>query len=76
MDDPVTVGEVIRAGIGSQDRLCVFVETVRRGEAMFEDEKTLGRSKSLGASLAHAITHAFAENERKILALLISSRVS
>ena len=43
---------------------------LRAGEATFDDEASEGRSKSLGASLGYGFEHAFAEDERKQLALL------
>jgi len=66
----VTVGEALRAGVNTKERLDAFVAGLRGGEAEFEDEVTEGRSKSLGASLSYGFGHAFNENERKILALL------
>jgi tetratricopeptide (TPR) repeat protein len=66
----VVVGEALRAGIATKERLAAFVETLDNGEANFEAEETEGRSKSLGASLSYGFAHAFDEGERKILALL------
>jgi tetratricopeptide (TPR) repeat protein len=66
----VTVGEALRVGVDTKDRLDAFVATLRSGEAAFEDEETEGRSKSLGASLSYGFGHAFGEDESKILALL------
>lgn len=65
-----TVGEALRAGIDSKERLDAFVVALRNGQAAFEDEKTEGRSKSLGVSLSYGFGAAFAGDERKILALL------
>jgi hypothetical protein len=66
----VTLGEALRAGIDTKERLGAFVTALRGGEAEFEDEPTEGRSKSLGASLSYGFGHAFGEDERKTLALL------
>jgi hypothetical protein len=66
----VTVGEALRAGIDTKDRLDDFVGALRNGEAVFEDEETEGRSKSLGASLSYGFGNALSEDERKILAVL------
>ncbi len=66
----VTVGEALRAGIDSKERLDAFVAALRTGEANFEDEETEGRTKSLGASLSYGFASAFNDDERKRLALL------
>jgi tetratricopeptide (TPR) repeat protein len=66
----VTVGEALRTGIDTPERLVSFVESLQSGEAAFEDEEIEGRSKSLGASLSYGFGHTFDEDERKILALL------
>jgi tetratricopeptide (TPR) repeat protein len=66
----VTVGQALRARIGTKDNLDAFVANLRAGEAKFEDEATEGRTKSLGASLSYGFASAFSEKERKTLALL------
>ena len=66
----VTLGEALRAGIDTPARLDAFVAALHRGEVAFEDEASEGRSKSLGASLSYGFGTAFADDERKILALL------
>jgi len=66
----VTVGEALRAGIDSKERLDVFVAGLRGGEGNFEDEAAEGRTKSLGASLSYGFANAFNDSERKRLALL------
>jgi tetratricopeptide (TPR) repeat protein len=66
----VTVGEALRVGVNTKERLDAFVIALRGGEAEFEDEETEGRSKSLGASLSYGFGNAFGEDERKTLALL------
>jgi tetratricopeptide (TPR) repeat protein len=66
----ITVGEALRAGIGTQAQLDAFVQALQNREINFEDEKTEGRSKSLGASLSYGFGAAFSDDERKILALL------
>jgi hypothetical protein len=66
----VSVGEALRAGIDTTERLDAFVAALRGGEAKFEDEETEGRTKSLGASLSYGFASAFNDDERKRLALL------
>lgn len=66
----VLVGQALRDGLKSKDDIKGFVESLRAGEAKFEDEESEGRSKSLGASLSYGFEHAFGEKERKQLALL------
>jgi CHAT domain len=66
----VTVGEALRAGIDSKERLDAFVGGLRGGERNFEDEEAEGRTKSLGASLSYGFASAFTDEERKRLALL------
>jgi hypothetical protein len=66
----VTMGEALRAGIDTSERLDAFVAALLRGEVAFDDEAGEGRSKSLGASLSYGFGTVFTEDERKILALL------
>jgi tetratricopeptide (TPR) repeat protein len=66
----VTVGEALRAGIDSEERLDAFAAGLHAGEASFEDDATEGRTKSLGASLSYGFASAFNDEERKRLALL------
>lgn len=66
----VAVGQILRDGVGSQDRLEAFVASLRAGEASFADEESEGRSKSLGASLAYGFQNTFTDDEQRILALL------
>jgi tetratricopeptide (TPR) repeat protein len=66
----VAIGEALRAGVNSKDKLDAFVAELRSGEITFEDEATEGRTKSLGASLSYGFASAFNEDERKQLALL------
>jgi hypothetical protein len=66
----VTIGETLRAGVESKDKLDAFVASLRGGEAKFEDEEAEGRTKSLGASLSFGFASAFNDEERKQLALL------
>jgi tetratricopeptide (TPR) repeat protein len=66
----VTVGEALRAGIDSNERLEAFVAGLRAGEANFEDEEAEGRTKSLGASLSYGFASTFSDEERRRLALL------
>jgi tetratricopeptide (TPR) repeat protein len=43
---------------------------LRQGEAVFKDEKSEGRTRSLGAALSYGFENAFTDAERKQLALL------
>jgi tetratricopeptide (TPR) repeat protein len=66
----VTVGEALRAGIDTRDKLDGFVASLCSGEAIFKDEEAEGRTKSLGASLSYGFANAFSDEERNRLALL------
>jgi tetratricopeptide (TPR) repeat protein len=66
----VVVGQALREGRKTKDEIEAFVAQLRAGEAVFEDEATEGRSKSLRASLSYGFDTAFTEAERKQLALL------
>jgi hypothetical protein len=66
----VLVGQALRDGLKSRDQIESFVEKLRAGEAVFEDEASEGRTRSLAASLAYGFENAFSEAERKQLALL------
>jgi len=64
------VGQALRDGLRTKEQIEAFVGKLRAGEAVFEDEASEGRSKSLGASLSYGFENAFSEDERKQLALL------
>ena len=66
----VLVGQALRNNLKSKEQIEAFVAGLRAGEAVFDDEVTQGRSKSLGASLNYGFQNAFNEQERKVLALL------
>jgi tetratricopeptide (TPR) repeat protein len=66
----VVVGQALRDGLRTREQIQDYVDKLRAGEAVFEDEESQGRSKSLGASLSYGFASAFAEAERKQLALL------
>ncbi len=66
----VLVGQALRDGLKSREQVEAFVERLRAGEAVFEDEASEGRTGSLGASLQYGLQDAFTEPERKQLALL------
>jgi len=66
----VVVGQALRDGLRTREQIGAFVERLRAGEAAFADERDVGRSRSLGASLAYGFEHGFDEEERKQLALL------
>jgi tetratricopeptide (TPR) repeat protein len=66
----VLVGQALREGLTTKEKIEGFVARLRSGEAAFSDEREEGRTKSLGASLAYGFEHAFSEEERRKLALL------
>lgn len=66
----VVVNQALRDNLRTRGEIETFVSRLRAGEAVFKDEASEGRSKSLGASLSYGFEHAFAEKERKQLALL------
>lgn len=66
----VVVGQALRDGLRTRGQVEAFVARLRAGEAVFQDEVTQGRMRSLAASLNYGFEHAFNEAERKQLALL------
>src|ERR1035437_4294082 len=66
----VLVGQALRDGLKSGPQVTAFVRKLQAGEAVFEDEASEGRTRSLAASLAYGFESAFTEVERKQLALL------
>jgi hypothetical protein len=72
--NPLTItvvgGQALRDRLNTKGQLDSFVASLRSGEAVFADEESEGRSKSLGASLSYGFAHTFSEDELKILALL------
>jgi hypothetical protein len=66
----VLVGQALRDGLKSREQIASFVRKLQSGEAVFEDEASEGRTRSLAASLAYGFDSAFGEAERKQLALL------
>jgi len=66
----VLVGQALRDGLKSREQIAAFVHKLQTGEAVFEDEASEGRTRSLAASLAYGFENAFTEAERKQLALL------
>lgn len=66
----VLVGQALRDGLTSREQIASFVRKLQAGEAVFEDEASEGRTRSLAASLAYGFENAFTEAERKQLALL------
>lgn len=66
----VLVGQALRDGLKTKDQIEVFVAQLRSGEATFEDQRSEGRSKSLGAALSYGFKGNYSEDERKQLALL------
>jgi tetratricopeptide (TPR) repeat protein len=66
----VLVGQALRDGLKTKEQIEVFVRELRAGEAVFENEASEGRSKSLGASLSYGFDNSFSEDECKQLALL------
>jgi tetratricopeptide (TPR) repeat protein len=66
----VVVRQVLRNALKSRDQIEDFVRQLQTGEAVFEDEASEGRTRSLAASLAYGFDKSFTETERKQLALL------
>jgi len=66
----VVVGQALRDVLKSRDQIESFVRKLQAGEAVFEDEASEGRTRSLAASLSYGFEHAFTEVERMQLALL------
>ena len=66
----VTVGQALREGIATSDRLKRYVDQLRLGTQEFDDEQSEGRSRSLGASLSYGFAHAFDEADLRHLAML------
>jgi hypothetical protein len=66
----VTVGQALRDGITTADRLDKYVEALQRGSQEFDDEQEEGRSRSLGASLRYGFDHAFGADDLRHLAVL------
>jgi tetratricopeptide (TPR) repeat protein len=66
----VLVGQALRDGPRTRAQVDAFVARLRAGEAVFQDEATQGRTRSLAASLNYGFEHAFDEPERKQLSLL------
>jgi tetratricopeptide (TPR) repeat protein len=66
----VLVGQALCDGLRTRAQVEAFVARLRAGEAVFQDEATQGRTRSLAASLNYGFEHAFNEAERKQLALL------
>jgi tetratricopeptide (TPR) repeat protein len=66
----VVVGQALRDNLRTREQIEAYVTKLRAGQAVFADEESQGRSKSLGASLSYGFASAFTEAERKQLALL------
>jgi tetratricopeptide (TPR) repeat protein len=66
----VLVGQALRTRLRTREQIKGFVAKLRAGEAVFEDEASEGRTRSLAASLNYGFENAFSEPERRQLALL------
>jgi tetratricopeptide (TPR) repeat protein len=66
----VLAGQALRDGLRTREQVEAFVARLRAGEAVFQDEATQGRTRSLAASLNYGFEHAFNAAKRKQLALL------
>jgi hypothetical protein len=64
------VRQALRDGLRTRAQVEAFVARLRAGEAVFQDEATQGRMRSLAASLNYGFEHGFNEDEREQLALL------
>lgn len=65
----VTVNQALRAGFDTAEKLTAYIEKLRTGEVIFDDE-FVDRSCSLDVSLSYGFKYAFTEKERKVLSLL------
>lgn len=59
----VLVGQALRDALRTREQVEGFVARLRAGEAVFQDEATQGRTRSLAASLNYGFEHAFNEAE-------------
>lgn len=66
----VLVGQALRDRLRTREQLEGFVARLREGEADLADDAAQGRIRSLGASLAYGLEHAFTEQERTVVARL------
>ena len=66
----VLVGQALRDGLKSREQIEGLVRKLQAGEAVFDDEVSEGRTRSLAASLSYGFENAFSKDERKQLALL------
>ncbi len=68
----VLVGQALREDLTTTRDIEGFVARLRAGEASLEpgEDATLGRTRSLAASLSYGFTHAFTDAERAQLAVL------
>ena len=66
----IVMRQALRDGLHTAPQIRAYVERLRAGEAIFDDDESEGRSKSLGASLNYGFATAFSAQERAILALL------
>ena len=66
----VLVGQALRDRLETKTEIETFVNSLRAGEAAFDDEAIEGRDKSLAISLSYGFENTFSEDERKQLALL------
>jgi tetratricopeptide (TPR) repeat protein len=66
----VTIGQTLREGIDTKERLEAFIARLRAGQQAFADDAAERRDRSLGASLAYGFSHGFSEQERRAMSLL------
>lgn len=68
----VVAGQALRAGLATTEEIEAFVARLQAGEAHLEaqEDATLGRSRSLAASLSYGFAEAFTQAERARLAVL------
>jgi hypothetical protein len=64
------VGQALRDRLRTRAQIADFARKLQAGETVFQDEASEGRTRSLAASLAYGFENAFAEAERRQLALL------
>ena len=66
----IVMRQALRDDLHTAPQIRAYVERLRAGEAVFDDDESEGRSKSLGASLNYGFATAFSAQEQATLALL------
>ncbi|NTU85648.1 MAG: hypothetical protein HGA45_40985, partial [Chloroflexales bacterium] len=64
------MGQALRDGLRAATQIRAYVDKLRAGQAVFDNDASEGRSLSLGAALSYGFAAAFTAQERATLALL------